>query len=357
MIKRIIQRIIVGVSVALILSFIYSKVNADTYTNGNTLVVANFQQDDNVYNITYGTRRWSTYYPNSISDDTIDNQPYTIYNNLNGLNGNVYLGLPVGMQPGASISYSFCTNLPILEGESFYYSETYESSKWYRGGTTMITGTQKPILITNGGTIRNLSCFQIIGEYPTNSNGYNLLPNVNYIYLQISYIPTNREQTIISEVSNVQITTYSGQLRKQLTSLVSQQQQLNTGINDLNNNITDDSGVSNEDVSSNANDWSSNNANNGVINQLVQMPITLINGVVSGLSGTCSPYNLGNLFGTDLILPCVNMSNILGSVWTLIDVIISGVFIFLFGGRCVKIFNDFTNLRSGQIDQLYGGGN
>lgn len=132
---------------------------------------------------------------------------------------------------------------------------------------------------------------------------------------------------------------------------------LNDSVNNVNDSITSEEAPSTDDVSGNTNDWSSNNAESGVINQLVQMPITLLNSVVNGLTSSCSPYNLGSLFGTDLILPCVNMSNILGSLWTLIDVIISGIFIFIFGGRCVKIFNDFTNLKGGQVEQLYGGGN
>lgn len=126
--------------------------------------------------------------------------------------------------------------------------------------------------------------------------------------------------------------------------------------NDINNSLNDDTAPSTSDISSSSSDWSSNNIDSGVINNLVLMPISLLNSVVNGLSGTCSTYYIGELWGENLTLPCINLSNILGTVWTIIDVIMSGVFIFVFGKRCVKIFNDFTNLRSGQIDSLYGGG-
>lgn len=146
-------------------------------------------------------------------------------------------------------------------------------------------------------------------------------------------------------------------IQQQTQQQAQQAQQAHQDAQNIQNSITSEESPSTSDVTGNTDYWASNNANNGVINQLVQMPITLLNAVVNGLSSSCSPYNLGSLFGTDLILPCVNMSNILGSLWTLIDVIISGIFIFIFGGRCVKIFNDFTNLKGGQVDQLYGGGN
>lgn len=134
-------------------------------------------------------------------------------------------------------------------------------------------------------------------------------------------------------------------------------QQNTQAINNVNNSINDDSGVSNNDVSGGASDWASNNANSGVINQLVLMPVTLLQSFTNGINGSCSTYDFGELWGEHITLPCINLSNTLGAVWTIIDVIMSGIFIFIFGKRCVKIFNDFTNLKSGQIDSLYGGGN
>lgn len=128
-------------------------------------------------------------------------------------------------------------------------------------------------------------------------------------------------------------------------------------VNEVNNSINDDSGVSNNDVSGGASDWASNNATSGAINQLVLMPITLLQSFTNGINGACQTYDFGELWGTHITLPCINLSTTLGSVWTIVDIIMSGIFIFIFGKRCVKIFNDFTNLKSGQIDSLYGGGN
>ena len=141
------------------------------------------------------------------------------------------------------------------------------------------------------------------------------------------------------------------------SNVVSSVNNVNNSINNVNNSINDSTPVSNNDVSGNATDWASNNVDSPVINQLVLMPITLLNAFVNGLSSSCSTYSFGTLFDTELTLPCINLSQKLGVVWATIDIILSGVFIFVFGKRCVKIFNDFTNLRSGQIDSLYGGDN
>lgn len=335
MIKRIIQRIIVGVGVALILSFIYSKVNASTITDMLDLTQKSWGGSSSVTSTTF------TLYSNndqnnafSWSTDRNNLQDFTGYTHFiftytmsfNEVTQYVYdNSLGRGIQIGNSlINYEFY----YLYHGTYYNCDTHDTYVICRAPKNYVNG--------------NIRLFFGISHY-------------NYGYCLNNQCTTDRIKGYVQISPNY----YFGNLNSEkLQQQIIESNNNNTQVQqNIYDSINDDTPVLDQDVSSNANDWSSKNANNGVINQLVQMPITLLNGVVSGLSGTCTPYNLGNLFGTDLILPCVNMSNILGSVWTLIDVIISGVFIFLFGGRCVKMFNDFTNLRSGQIDQLYGGGN
>lgn len=110
-------------------------------------------------------------------------------------------------------------------------------------------------------------------------------------------------------------------------------------------------------ASSSANTWNSKNASNGVITQLLTLPITLLNAIVIGIQTSCSSFNLGNLFGTDIVFPCINLSNLIGStLFTTIDLLISGFMIYNISKKLIKIFNDFTNLKSNQIDEIYGGG-
>lgn len=351
MIKRMIQRIIVGVSVALILSFIYSKVDAEEYGNiKNVNIHTNFPG-----------------YISSYAGGTIH------------IISNQYIMGTEFFETGAS------NNVLANAGKGFFiFSFAYYTDRNYSSVINSVS-------IKSGGDlfacdIGNLEpysdsvvqwkqatakCYVNLGSYGIERIRVQVPyqpPNVETIVQLSRYgtfvgasTPTSNQDVVNAITTQTALQQQELQTQREIKQAIQEQtainqQQLEEQQN-TNNLLNDDTPVSNEDVSSNVNDWSSNNANNGVINQLVQMPITLLNGVVSGLSGTCTPYNFGSLFGSDLIFPCIDLSEKLGSLWVLIDTIISGVFIFLFGGRCVKMFNDFTNLRSGQIDQLYGGGN
>ena len=84
---------------------------------------------------------------------------------------------------------------------------------------------------------------------------------------------------------------------------------------------------------------------NGSISQLLTLPITLYQNILNSLNGSCSSFNLGPLFGTNLTMPCINLQNLLGStLYGIIDVLISGLFILSFRKKMVDIFNHLTSL-------------
>lgn len=138
-------------------------------------------------------------------------------------------------------------------------------------------------------------------------------------------------------------------------------QEIKNNTNDIKNNTNDiKNEIKNDNIdsaSSSASSWNSKNASNGVITQLLTLPITLLNAIVSGIQTSCSSFSLGNLFGTDIILPCISLSSLIGNtLFTTIDLLISGFMIYNISKKLIKIFNDFTNLKSNQIDEIYGGG-
>lgn len=91
-------------------------------------------------------------------------------------------------------------------------------------------------------------------------------------------------------------------------------------------------------------------ASNGVITQLVTLPVTLFQNILNSVNGSCSSYNMGSLFGTDLILPCINVSNYIGAqLWSVIDVIISGLFVWSISRKMIKVFNNFSTLKDGDV--------
>ena len=113
----------------------------------------------------------------------------------------------------------------------------------------------------------------------------------------------------------------------------------NQALNDtLNNSSTDDP---NNDINS----MNSKTASNNSITQLLTLPITLFQNVLNNINGSCSAYSLGSLYGTSLTLPCINLESILGStLWGVIDVLISGLFILSFRKKMVDIFNHMSSL-------------
>ena len=98
-------------------------------------------------------------------------------------------------------------------------------------------------------------------------------------------------------------------------------------IDDLKDNLLDDEPVE-QSVIDDFLDGIGLNLDDTPISDLLLMPLNLIQAYYDGMSDTCSNFNLGSLFGTELFMPCIDLESILGSnLWTLIDTIIS---IFLF---------------------------
>ena len=111
-------------------------------------------------------------------------------------------------------------------------------------------------------------------------------------------------------------------------------------VNDtLNDNSTDDP---TNDISSMNNKVASNNS----ITQLLTLPIQLYQNILNAVSGSCSSFSLGSLYGHNLTLPCINLQSLLGStLYGIIDILISGLFILSFRKKMVDIFNNMTSLK------------
>lgn len=137
-------------------------------------------------------------------------------------------------------------------------------------------------------------------------------------------------------------------------NILNKQNEINNNINDVKDGVTDINGSINndnvDDPSSSINSFKDKIASNGVITQLIGLPVTLFTKVLNSLNGTCSTYNLGSLFGTDLILPCVNIQNYLGTaLWSVIDVLISGLFVYSISRKFIKVFESMSSMNEGDV--------
>lgn len=99
---------------------------------------------------------------------------------------------------------------------------------------------------------------------------------------------------------------------------------------DIKDTLNDSSVASNSEISNKFGDFDDFLPSNNTISSLISMPLTLFQSVLNSINGTCQPFSLGSLLGTNLTLPCINLSNYLGSsLWGVIDIMFSGLFIFV----------------------------
>lgn len=136
---------------------------------------------------------------------------------------------------------------------------------------------------------------------------------------------------------------------QQVQSSINQvQQQLNgvqDSINDVNNTLND-STVDNSDNTINS--LKNQLPTNSVISDLLLLPVRLLQAIINSLGGTCASFSLGSLYGTELIMPCIDLPSYLGNtIWSFIDIVFSGMFILVIRKKFIQIFENVTNLRNG----------
>lgn len=136
----------------------------------------------------------------------------------------------------------------------------------------------------------------------------------------------------------------------------------NSDVSEIKDAIKDDS-IDNNAVNTNTQGWEQQGSyiptgsSGGSLTDLLTIPLKLIQGVVNGLGSSCVPFSLGTLFDTPLVLPCIDIPSIIGQpLWVTIDILMSGFMIYTIAKKFIRIFNDFTNLKSNQVNDIYGGG-
>lgn len=193
----------------------------------------------------------------------------------------------------------------------------------------------------------------------TTSNGFitnctiQLNSNVSRLQIKTTYWDTSKhlidyiDYSVDTIRTQFQVINYSEGIGSQIdnqTIVIEHQTEV---IEDVKDTITDDSV---DNPSSFIEDMEDLLPQNGVITQLITLPITLYQKVLNSINGTCSSFDLGELYGTHLIMPCINLSNYLGStLWGTIDLIMSGVFVLVIARKMIKAFEGFTSMKEGDV--------
>lgn len=183
--------------------------------------------------------------------------------------------------------------------------------------------------------------------------------NMQYLTYVIDNSNTNWSNAL-TRMQNIYTALDTGNLT--LANILLKLNDLDNNTQDINNTLNDDT-IDNNEVNNQTQGWEQqgsyvpSGSSGGSLTDLLTIPLKLLQGIVNGLGSSCVPFNLGTLFDTPLILPCIDISSFIGQpLWVTIDILMSGFMIYSIAKKFIRIFNDFTNLKSNQVDDIYGGG-
>lgn len=153
-------------------------------------------------------------------------------------------------------------------------------------------------------------------------------------------IPDNSAQ--LNNIRNLQQNTLNA-----VQSVQGQVTQVQTELNNIDDTLNDDT-IDDTNTTGTLEDLSEDLPTNSVISDLLLLPVRLFQNIVNSINGSCSSFNLGSLYGSNLTLPCINIESLIGStLWSVIDILFCGAFILVIRKKFVDIFENLTELRNG----------
>ena len=333
--KHMIKRIIVGIIIGLVLMLArkYLYINASAATKEQQSFNINSFDDKGVFgmdsNTTYSNAYWKS---------------------LDG--GYAYLTWSISnVSPDKANAYFFFSSFNY--NYDYAYFTIYQNLATNTSGSCSTLSTQRSTLPI--AKLGNVPCEVV---YTRNDDNYGQrasykCPITNSNHLSFFY-PQNMG-TICSSEWGIQnfILYYKGNESAIIDSIDNGSQAVSDSVNDLNDSINDDTiGTDTDNDISNLQNTDVSSAEDAGIEDLITLPIELFTGFISALNGSCSPYRIGNLLGTDITLPCFNMGSVLGSVWNIIDIVISSVIFFKFATKLKEIFINLTSLNENKGDLI-----
>lgn len=184
-----------------------------------------------------------------------------------------------------------------------------------------------------------------------NNASYGSSVQINYAFVSNEKLSDSAKLQDTLNSINSTMSTMNNNISNQAQNIINNQntnaQQAHNDSVNTQNTIKDDSV---DNPSSSITTIKNSLATNGVITSLVVLPVTLYQAILNSVNGTCATFSLGSLFGTNLTIPCINVANYLGTtLWGSIDVIISGIFIYMISRKMVKVFNQLSSLKEGDV--------
>lgn len=168
-----------------------------------------------------------------------------------------------------------------------------------------------------------------------------LLSSSNSYFVTNNDLLTQINSKLGTIITNEQATTnaINNQTQQQHSDAEAQKE----ATDNINDSINDSS---TDDPTNDLDDMQENEISNSVISDLLLLPLNMFQRIINSINGTCSTFNLGSLYGSNLTLPCIDISSIIGSsLWGVIDVLFSGIFVLSIRKKFVDIFENITSLK------------
>lgn len=203
--------------------------------------------------------------------------------------------------------------------------------------------------ITKYFKLNSNSTIKVLSSFNSDAAKY-CFYNTNKELISCNSINTSLVNTYLTIPSNTEY--FRSSINKNINKptfeiCINGNQATNDSINNLNDNITSNDI---DNPNSDLDDISNMIAENGVITNLLSLPITLYSKILNSVNGTCSSYNLGTLFGTSITFSCISLQSLLGNtIWGVIDILFSGFTIFAIAKKMIKVFNNMSSLKEGDV--------
>lgn len=171
--------------------------------------------------------------------------------------------------------------------------------------------------------------------------------NANFIAINVTPNPNDPTSAMFVRESNLIITQNEADII--INNDNKNHKETMEGLYEIRDTLTDSS-VNEDEVLSNFEKYNEVLATNGTITNLMVLPVTLFTQISSSVQQECRPFELGELFGTNIILPCINVEDWLGdTLWGVIDILFSGFFVFMIGKKMIQVFDRFSSLQEGDV--------
>lgn len=259
------------------------------------------------------------------NSDTTYTSDYFLFSSSNGMPNYLYVDLcTTGYAPISWVS-GFGGNTKLQIDTKLYKVNKPCSVSGYKASVYRFTFNITSYDDAGGGNLGLQFNTRLLSN--TDYNVYLRILNITYSdSLSYSDIDLSNQENIIDQNNQI----------------ISGQQAIEDSVNKVDGTLKDD----NIDTSKTTIEDKSADASNSPISSLLTLPLKLLENIQTGLNGTCSPFNLGNLFGTDLILPCIDFGELLGPfLWGLIDALFYIFMAYNIGMLAIKIWTDVIMMK------------